>query len=373
MTRRIYVLPPNNSPKLARRVAHYIKEAQTTPEKIYNSSGLRTNRIRDIISNQSHHVNRRDLSCLENVLELDKGELISLVEQPIEIEEIEKKKTLGEILRYCRKCKSYTYSEITELINIEDSKLSPYETGRFTPQLSRLRKLADLYGIPITIFDRFVGLSDEDYNRLEEKDSFRDIFRYVNKIRNIDDKELRKKLGLKQKELKKLKYSSKPSYELQKKVSAEKLQATFELKKDLFSKFYLTPEDLKYKEFSTFGKALKYYRKLVGMALAEVGERLKPQRTHQSISQYERDEAFPLNISPKQFQKTLGLPENVFSGVFLFENRKKRLRKENELTKEDYETMARMNKFWEVLDYLFEKKKISKRKFYSDLVGRRLI
>ena len=62
------------------------------------------------------------------------------------------KETVRENLIKLRKEHKYTQMELAEKIGYSDKAISRWETGEVNPDIETLEKLADLYGIDITVF-----------------------------------------------------------------------------------------------------------------------------------------------------------------------------------------------------------------------------
>lgn len=58
---------------------------------------------------------------------------------------------IGESLKYFRKKKGYTQTELAKLLNIKQSTYSGYETNYSEPDLKTLITLADIYDTSIDI------------------------------------------------------------------------------------------------------------------------------------------------------------------------------------------------------------------------------
>lgn len=64
----------------------------------------------------------------------------------------EKKLSIGKKIKHLRKSKGMTQEDLELKVNISRSTISNYETGRRTPHLQDLYKIADAFGVSIEYF-----------------------------------------------------------------------------------------------------------------------------------------------------------------------------------------------------------------------------
>ncbi len=70
------------------------------------------------------------------------------------------KKNLGIKIRSIRRAKGYTQEKLAELVGIEPPSLSYIETGKFSPSVETLQKLADVLNVGVWEFYYFDTLSN---------------------------------------------------------------------------------------------------------------------------------------------------------------------------------------------------------------------
>lgn len=70
------------------------------------------------------------------------------------------KKKLGIKIRSIRRAKGYTQEKLAELVGIEPPSLSYIETGKFSPSVETLQKLADVLNVGVWEFYYFDTLSN---------------------------------------------------------------------------------------------------------------------------------------------------------------------------------------------------------------------
>lgn len=71
------------------------------------------------------------------------------------------RKQLGKKIKTVRKSKGYTQEKLAELIGIEPPSLSYIETGKFSPSLETLQKLASVLNVEIWELYYFSPLSND--------------------------------------------------------------------------------------------------------------------------------------------------------------------------------------------------------------------
>ncbi len=72
------------------------------------------------------------------------------------------KKQLGKRIQLIRKSKCFTQEKLAELIGIEPPSLSYIETGKFSPSVETLQKLAEVLEVDVWEFYYFETLSNRD-------------------------------------------------------------------------------------------------------------------------------------------------------------------------------------------------------------------
>lgn len=72
------------------------------------------------------------------------------------------KKQLGKRIQLIRKSKGFTQEKLAELIGIEPPSLSYIETGKFSPSVETLQKLAEVLNVEVWEFYYFETLSNRD-------------------------------------------------------------------------------------------------------------------------------------------------------------------------------------------------------------------
>ncbi len=72
------------------------------------------------------------------------------------------KKQLGKRIQLIRKSKCFTQEKLAELIGIEPPSLSYIETGKFSPSVETLQKLAEVLEVDVWEFYYFEMLSNRD-------------------------------------------------------------------------------------------------------------------------------------------------------------------------------------------------------------------
>lgn len=70
------------------------------------------------------------------------------------------KKKLGQKIKAIRKAKGFTQEKLAELIDIEPPSLSYIETGKFSPSVETLQKLANILQVDIWEFYYFESVSN---------------------------------------------------------------------------------------------------------------------------------------------------------------------------------------------------------------------
>lgn len=74
----------------------------------------------------------------------------------------ELKKLLGKKIQTIRKSRMLTQEKLAELIDIETPSLSYIETGKYSPSVETLQKLADALNVKPWEFYYFDDISDDD-------------------------------------------------------------------------------------------------------------------------------------------------------------------------------------------------------------------
>lgn len=77
------------------------------------------------------------------------------------------KETVRQNLIRLRKSKKLTQIELSQKIGYSDKAISRWETGEVTPDVETLSALADIYGVPVSVF--FLENSEEFRERTEKK------------------------------------------------------------------------------------------------------------------------------------------------------------------------------------------------------------
>lgn len=69
--------------------------------------------------------------------------------------------TLGEKIKEARKEADLSQLELGVALKVSDKTISGYESGRISPPIEKLQKIAELLRKPITFF---LGVDDRDYS-----------------------------------------------------------------------------------------------------------------------------------------------------------------------------------------------------------------
>ena len=98
-------------------------------------------------------------------------------------------KTLGQYLRELRKANSFSQEFVASHLNIARQTYSHYETGRITPPIDIIYRLARLYGISVeTFFERMLDYdSNKDFPLIQQSVWFHDtddLERYLDYIKD---------------------------------------------------------------------------------------------------------------------------------------------------------------------------------------------
>ena len=64
---------------------------------------------------------------------------------------------LGSEIRRLRIKHAMTQAELANAIGCKSITITFWETGRLAPKLPNIKKLAQLFGVPVTEFTRFIG------------------------------------------------------------------------------------------------------------------------------------------------------------------------------------------------------------------------
>lgn len=108
--------------------------------------------------------------------------------------------TIGEKIRVLRKNKGLTQKKLGELSGTSETTIKQYESGKRTPQLEQLVKIADTFLVPVDFFttDWESALKKENWKTTEEERRIiaqeHDLLRHYRSLNTEGRKEARKRV-----------------------------------------------------------------------------------------------------------------------------------------------------------------------------------
>ena len=83
---------------------------------------------------------------------------------------------LGENLKSARKQKGLTQNQLAELIGVQRSVISKYESGLIEPSIAQIERIADALGVPL---ENLLGLQNFDEKFLQWNDRVKNLKKYL--------------------------------------------------------------------------------------------------------------------------------------------------------------------------------------------------